>query len=408
VNPVQRVMRAHSTVKNVGEAVAAITALVGSARAAHNWVQQRYTYTVALERDDRLYGEAHSWLLGQIGQESVRAITANSRWNEEANSGDVDGYKYALEYYSDDRSRQTVNLKGHRIHVMLDIPDMTDMKDIAKLPERRQERIVFTTRSVEGRQAVMDLLSELSDKKNGLRTVPELHVLSRWGGWTKRSDIPPRGMDSVILPAGQAERILADLKRFLGGREEYVRRSIPYHYGVLLEGSPGTGKSSLCQALATECGLDLWYLPLKDVDKDANLIQLIGEVTPNSILLLEDIDTFAATHDRSEHTESDKGASLGALLQSLDGVTTPFGLITFLTSNRAQTLDPALIRPGRIDAIEHIGYVTAEQSDRLFTHFYSRPPRAPIAIHSTMTPADILSVCKRHLDDPEAAENELC
>lgn len=395
------------SVKKLAEPVMAVSGVIATGKRLYDWGRSKVSYTVAINRSDYIYNDVHAWLLGQIGQKSVRSITASTVYAP--SPGVDDDYEHrVMQYYSDDQRSHTLTMDGRRVGVALEIPDMTDFSEIAKPAERRQERIIFTAYSSEARVSVQRLLEGILAERTGTTSLPELHLMNKWGGWSRRSDIPMRTMDSVVLPPGQAESILADLRQFLDSEDEYVRRSMPYHRGYLLEGSPGSGKSSLVQALATELKLNLWYLPLKDVDRDANLIQLVQEVPAGSILLLEDIDGFMGAHDRAEGDESEKGASLMGLLNSLDGVATPFGLVTFMTSNYPELLDPALIRPGRVDRREHIGYVTQEQADGLFQMFYKRAPRSPIAITATTSAADILGVCKQHLYSAQDAEEELC
>jgi mitochondrial chaperone BCS1 len=398
-------MQFHGGVKKIAEPVLAVTSIVATGKRLYEWGRSKVSYTIAINRSDYIYGDVHVWLLGQIGQKTVRSITAASVY---VPHGDDDYEHRVMQYYSDDQKSHTLMMDGRRIGVALEIPDLTNYSELGKPADRRQERIIFTAYSSEARQSVERLLERILAERIGCSSLPELHLMNKWGSWSRRNDIPLRTMDSVVLPVGQAEGILADLRQFLDSESEYVRRSLPYHRGYLLEGSPGSGKSSLVQALATECNLNLWYLPLKDVDRDANLIQLVQEVPAKSILLLEDIDGFAGAHDRAEGDESDRGASLMGLLNTLDGVATPFGLVCFMTSNHPELLDPALIRPGRVDRREHIGHVTQDQADRLFEMFYQRPARANVRITPTTSAADILGVCKRHLYSAEDAEEELC
>jgi chaperone BCS1 len=186
---------------------------------------------------------------------------------------------------------------------------------------------------------------------------------ARWGsGWQKRADLPTRGLDSVVLKAGQLERLRDDLGDFLASEERYVRMSQPWHRGYLLHGPPGTGKTSVARSLATEFGLPSYYLPLGDIAKDSDLMQLVGGIKPRSVLLLEDVDSFHAATSRTDEKDH---ASVATLLNALDGVWTPHGLITIMTTNNRDALDSALIRAGRIDVDEELSVLDEEQAIRL-------------------------------------------
>ena len=120
------------------------------------------------------------------------------------------------------------------------------------------------------------------------------------------------------------------------------------------------------------------------------------------MLLLEDIDTLKITHDR-DSAESGK-ISTGSLLNTLDGVATPHGLITVMTTNRFDILDDAIKRAGRMDLVEELGYPTMDTIQDLYKHFYGHSVefhnKAPMNQVSTSEVAEIL---KRNFDEPEGA-----
>eukprot|EP00035_Acanthoeca_spectabilis_P011909 m.209921 g.209921 ORF g.209921 m.209921 type:complete len:911 (+) comp15478_c1_seq8:133-2865(+) len=113
---------------------------------------------------------------------------------------------------------------------------------------------------------------------------------TRWK-WNKVASRPRRRMESVILDAGDGERILQDCKEFLSMRGWYVERGIPYRRGYMLEGLPGTGKTSLVRALAGELGLDLYYLNLNAEGLSSQqLDELLRTTSENAIIVLEEVD----------------------------------------------------------------------------------------------------------------------
>ncbi|CAF2796704.1 unnamed protein product [Rotaria sp. Silwood2] len=115
---------------------------------------------------------------------------------------------------------------------------------------------------------------------------------------------------------------------------------------------------------------------------DDRLQQLLSTVPEESIILLEDID--AATVGR--HYEKDdairyqgmKPLTLSGLLNALDGVISTEGRIIFMTTNFIERLDPALIRPGRVDYKHYIGPLTAYQVERMLIRFYPQSTRNEI------------------------------
>ena len=179
----------------------------------------------------------------------------------------------------------------------------------------------------------------------------------------------PRPPESVVLRAGLMESLIDDVRDFLGRRNWYVERGIPYRRGYLLYGPPGTGKSSAVLAIASALKMDIAILSLANSSlDDDDLCQLLSNCPVNSIVLIEDIDCVFVERKATE----DKANKLtfSGLLNAIDGVAAGEGRILFATTNHIERLDPALIRPGRIDRKELIGYADREQLRRLFVRFF--------------------------------------
>lgn len=79
-------------------------------------------------------------------------------------------------------------------------------------------------------------------------------------------------------------------------------------------------------------------------------------------------------HSTRVRTDESPGVTMDGLLNALDGMLTPHGLITCMTTNHAEVLDPALVRPGRVDLAMEFGYLDADQLRRLLKAFMGRVP----------------------------------
>jgi mitochondrial chaperone BCS1 len=202
-------------------------------------------------------------------------------------------------------------------------------------------------------------------------------------GWEHVEGYAPRSLDSIVLESGEKEMLLEDMARFRNSRKRYEQLGVPYHRGYLLYGPPGTGKTSLVSAFAGHLGLSVYMINLAELN-DRSLLGAVNQVPANSVLLFEDIDCMKAPKSRagvnSITNECDSGSSmkesatngvtLSGLLNVLDGLHAPVGVIFAMTTNRIEVLDEALLRPGRIDYKVYLGKATDQQKVELYRRFF--------------------------------------
>lgn len=180
-----------------------------------------------------------------------------------------------------------------------------------------------------------------------------------------------RMLELVILDTGIAEHIVEDVRDFLRSGEWYHRRGIPYRRGYLLYGPPGSGKTSYIQALAGELDYNICILNLAEANlTDDRLNHLMNHLPQRSILLLEDIDAAFNKRDQSSDLGYQSGVTFLGLLNALDGVASAEECITFMTTNHPERLDPALLRPGRVDYKVMVNNASPDQVRRMFIRFY--------------------------------------
>jgi hypothetical protein len=358
--------------------------------------RERTTYTVKVPGSDDIYDDLHGWVLGLLPPRDQRALVAWSSKRGMLLSPDPISDRPeppALRLRYDGTREQAITVGGHKIKVIVN--DGMHGKDEAsyfKPPE-----IVFTSSSAAARDALLAEIRRVLADSHGRKRKPSFRMLGKWNDWDRLDDLPPRDLDSVILPAGQIERLTDDVARFLASEQEYLRRCIPWHRGHLYEGAPGTGKTSVARAIASHFGMDVWYMPLADVKKDGELLRLATRISPRSMLLLEDVDVFHAATQRDDESE----VTLSGLLNMLDGIATPHGLLTVLTTNSPEVLDHAVIRAGRVDLTEHFALAGADQVERLVARWYGQPVPHVKGLRE-ITPAEVIEACKRY-GDPAAA-----
>ncbi|PNF40850.1 Mitochondrial chaperone BCS1 [Cryptotermes secundus] len=230
--------------------------------------------------------------------------------------------------------------------------------------------------------SILEEARQMALRKHEGKTIMYTAMGSEWrqfGHPRKR-----RPIQSVVLDTGVAERILYDVKEFIANPGWYSDRGIPYRRGYLLHGPPGCGKSSFITALAGELEFGICVLNLSERGlTDDRLNHLLSVAPQQSIILLEDVDAaFASREENAQVKAAYEGlnrVTFSGLLNCLDGVASTEARILFMTTNYIDRLDPALIRPGRVDVKEFIGYCSREQLELMFLRFYRGEESATLA-----------------------------
>lgn len=228
------------------------------------------------------------------------------------------------------------------------------------------------------------ILKEFLDHCNGTlekqtesKTAIYMNGDGRWELATRRGQ---KRTDTIILPDDVKEDFLNDIEEHLDPEAIawYVEHDLPYRRDYLLHGDPGTGESSLSLAAAGKFGLDVYAMNLSRVS-DAALHKLLSKLPPPCIILLEDIDVIESAKSRDDSVtgpkkESTGSVTLSGLLNAIDGVASKEGRVLIMTTNHADRIDPALIRPGRVDKMVKFGLANREMVLRLFRFIYMPLP----------------------------------
>ncbi|KAL3525351.1 hypothetical protein ACH5RR_013723 [Cinchona calisaya] len=189
--------------------------------------------------------------------------------------------------------------------------------------------------------------------------------------WKSVSLDHPATFDTLAMDFEMKDMILKDLERFVKRREYYRKVGKAWKRGYLLYGPPGTGKSSLIAAIANFLNFDIYDLELTEIRRNSDLRKLLVATANKSILVVEDIDCTIEFQDRLtnkapaasselQFCREENKVTLSGFLNFIDGLWSSCGdeRIIIFTTNHKDKLDPALLRPGRMDVHIRMSYCT--------------------------------------------------
>ena len=215
-----------------------------------------------------------------------------------------------------------------------------------------------------------------------------------WEGhhWQWLFKLQDKNVDSIVTANGIKEHLIKLIEDFETKKDEHKRRGMKHKMLTLLEGPPGTGKTSLIALLASHFKRDLYVINLEEMS-DRTLLEAMSRVPAGSFVAMEDVDSCRVLHARDLDTETEivieKGEqvhkkltiatqsgekidladnrpnapkeekisflTLTGILNIFDGLLPLEGLIAFATTNKVDVLDNAFLRKRRVDHIVHIG-----------------------------------------------------
>ena len=197
----------------------------------------------------------------------------------------------------------------------------------------------------------------------------------------------------------EAKESLQEIVDFLHNPKKYEEIGAKMPKGVLLVGPPGTGKTLLARAVAGEAGVPFFSIAGSEfvemfvgmgASKVRDLFKQAGEKAP-CIVFIDEIDTIGKKRDGAGNFggNDEREQTLNQLLTEMDGFDATKGVVILAATNRPESLDPALTRPGRFDRrvpVELPDLKGRESILRLHAKKVKLGPDCDFAVVARMTP----------------------
>ena len=347
----------------------------------HLWelLVRQTTLSVSIKDEDAAFQWVKEWFLEQSFLKRVRRVDLDTTLRG-AETALVPAVGTHLFWY-----------RGRPFWVSLHRAD-----EVKSRSQRRSETLTFLTLGREQRFLRAFVAEVVACHHKKIVHASWLYVYDDY--WTRVEAYAPRLLESVILPPGEKEFVVEDLTRFRAARDRYRRLGVPYHRGYLFYGPPGTGKTSFVSALAGSFGMSIYLLNLTEFT-DRSLKSAMNDVPEKSVILFEDIDCMKAGNRRQNARSAPKAekqavsttVTLSGLLNVLDGFHAPENVIFVMTTNDIDALDPALLRPGRIDFRLFMGAAAEAQKAELYRRFFPEASALQAATFARLHQAETMA-----------------
>jgi hypothetical protein len=354
-------------------------------------LKQSIVYSVIIYDGDDLFHVLEKWLFKNYNKK-YKEVEAGYSILRNVYPGipTIDKSRYYVSYRQGNNVF-TVKYKGKRLLFK---------KTKTKIEHATQIRDLFSHKfeitGWKAKKEINQLLEEITEEYN--KSLEDNRIaFYGWmhGRWESISRRLVKPISDIVLNSSTKAFLINDLNRFLTRKQWYIDTNIAYKRTYMFYGEPGTGKSTLTFAIAAETKRNIYILNLASVYSDDALVTAFQGISDGSILLLEDVD--AAFIERQNNKDSK--ITFSCLLNCLDGAMSKENIITILTTNHIEKIDPALIRAGRTDVKLEIGPATDVEISEYLTLFYGE--KSEIIGNFKVPMSLVQEICMRNNDVKE-------
>jgi chaperone BCS1 len=326
-------------------------------RRLYQLFKREFTTELIITSQNGVYHKVLKWIEKKYSNKNFRKLKlSNGMWGNSENSTTSIGY-----------GSHFIRYKNTALLINLSKEENSQ--------SAYDKETIIVTKLGRSRKLYDDLIKEVETIETD---VNKTKVYKMEECWIHVKDQNKRDISSVFLDKSKKDFLIDNLMTFISREEWYEKNGIPYQLGILLYGTAGTGKTSLIKAIAGYLNYHIYYLPTQKLGFIERAMSTLPE---KCIVVIEDIDTNILTHSRENKDKDSKpngsgflegmmSISLSEVLNALDGMFSAHGRILIATTNHIESLDPALVRSGRIDIKMEIGFINHEVLEDFLHNFF--------------------------------------
>ena len=216
---------------------------------------------------------------------------------------------------------------------------------------------------------MLRFISEIAPKK---AKNDDVLVVNKYADhWIKLTEEPKRMLDSISINEDSKNKLISHIDNFYKNKDFYLKNGIPYRTCILLHGPPGTGKTSIIKAIASEYDKQISLIDI-DTMSGPKIKSALCQASDNCIIAIEDVDSASEilTRTKENETINFSAGGISGFLNAFDGIGTFSNKIIIMTTNHLEKLDPAILRPGRVDLILKIDLLESDSIKQYLNRFF--------------------------------------
>lgn len=335
--------------------------------------EKHLTTKVTMMNSSEVFHNYIRWFEKQDISKNLRSLKfSNGRWGGDASTKSIG---YGVHYFFYDRTLIRMDMATEPSNSVSDRE-----KDTITLRKLGRSHDVFNK--------LFNEIAMLPEEKDKI-------ILKTFNGdhWVRDCSIRKRGFDTVFLRDGVEEILKEFLDDFKNKEKLHLALGVPHQTAILLDGPPGTGKTSIAKCIASYLNSTIHDYP---VSQFYSIKKAFSRLEEYSLVLIEDIDTDPAVISREQEPPQDAcsgesgisyttkkpktGISLvdkeftltnmSDILNAIDGLKTTHGRVLIATTNHPDNLDPALIRDGRFNLRLTIDYADRTVVEKFAKKFF--------------------------------------